>query len=241
MLSTIGAGLAAAGLAYYTYATFSVGSRAFFPVICRGPAGPGAKVALTFDDGPTPHGTEPILRELERLRIPAAFFVIGSNAARWPGLLRRIDKAGHLIGNHSFDHARLGVLGSPSYWRDQLARTDNVVQDQVGKRPALFRPPMGFKTWRMARPLREGGFSVVAWSRRGLDGVATTPQRIVQRLAMRVQRGDICVLHDGEEPGRTRDPATTLASLEPLAHEVRARGLEFGRLDEVIGVDAYRS
>jgi len=67
--------------------------------ICDRPA-----VALTFDDGPNPPRTEQVLDILAEYDAVATFFVIGKWAERWPGTLRRIVDAGHVVGNHSYSH-----------------------------------------------------------------------------------------------------------------------------------------
>ena len=66
--------------------------------------GGGKRVAITFDDGPSPTWTPPILAELQRLHVPATFFVIGQNAASHPDLIRQEIAAGFTIGNHTFSH-----------------------------------------------------------------------------------------------------------------------------------------
>jgi peptidoglycan/xylan/chitin deacetylase (PgdA/CDA1 family) len=72
-----------------------------------------------------------------------------------------------------------------------------------------------------------------------MDGVATTPQRIVDRLAQKTQAGDILLLHDGIEPNHHRDPSVTIAALRPLVQKLRQRRVEPVRLDDLIGVQAY--
>jgi peptidoglycan/xylan/chitin deacetylase (PgdA/CDA1 family) len=149
-----------------------------------------------------------------------------------------MDQEGHVVANHTFDHLRLGSLRSKAFWRDQLRRTDEVIEGIIGKRPRLFRAPLGFKSWRMAAPLRESGHVAVAWTRRGLDGVPTTTEKILARL-LPARGGDILVVHDGHEPDRPRDPKPTVAAIEPLVTGLRKRGLEFERLDRLIGVEPY--
>ena len=59
----------------------------FLPVISRGRRS-GREVALTFDDGPDPDATPLVLDLLDRYRLPAAFFVAGVKAERYPALIR---------------------------------------------------------------------------------------------------------------------------------------------------------
>ena len=65
------------------------------------------KIALSFDDGPSPRYTGEILDILKEYNIHATFFLIGENAQRYPELVRRIQSEGHEIGNHTYCHAKL--------------------------------------------------------------------------------------------------------------------------------------
>ncbi len=67
------------------------------------PLAPG-EVVLTFDDGPHPGTTEPILAALDHECVKATFFMIGRQAASYPALARRVLAAGHTVGHHSNTH-----------------------------------------------------------------------------------------------------------------------------------------
>lgn len=57
-------------------------------------------VALTFDDGPSAY-TAAILKILKRYNVRATFFVVGSEAEKFPKLIQRIHREKHVIGNHT--------------------------------------------------------------------------------------------------------------------------------------------
>jgi peptidoglycan-N-acetylglucosamine deacetylase len=223
------------------HATFIPQSSIWGRNISRGPgAGTANRLALTFDDGPIPGFTDRILEILQHHSIPATFFVIGRHADAHPELLSRIDQAGHLIGNHTYDHDHLGCFGGPGYWRDQLHKTDQAILRAIGKRPALFRPPMGIKSCFTTRAARRQGHALVTWSLRGKDGVATTSARILARLVDQAKGGDILTLHDGADPHCQRTPEVTVETLPHLIQQLRARGLQFARLDDLIGLPGYQ-
>jgi peptidoglycan/xylan/chitin deacetylase (PgdA/CDA1 family) len=234
MIAGLGVGCAAS----LAYAYLAPRSRAFLPMVGRAD-GSRPAVALTFDDGPRPEGTGPILDLLAEHRVPAAFFVIGANAREHPDLVRQMHEQGHLVCNHTYDHRRFGALRSRRFWRNQLERTDEAIADAIGLTPALFRPPWGHKSPWMRAPLRELGKTPVGWSRRAFDGLPIRPGSIVRRMAPWTRAGDILVLHDGCEPLSSRDPAATVAALGPLIKAIRAKGLEFVRLDELLGINPY--
>jgi peptidoglycan-N-acetylglucosamine deacetylase len=74
------------------------------------PSCPAGYVRLTFDDGPDPTATPEVLDALAAWDATATFFVVGSRAAAYPGLLRRVRDEGHAIGNHSWSHPDLTTL-----------------------------------------------------------------------------------------------------------------------------------
>src|SRR5581483_10559986 len=69
-------------------------------------AAPQKLAALTFDDGPYGQPTNQILTILKAKQVPAAFFLIGNNAHQHPALVARELAEGHIVENHSLDHAK---------------------------------------------------------------------------------------------------------------------------------------
>jgi peptidoglycan/xylan/chitin deacetylase (PgdA/CDA1 family) len=221
--------------------TFAPASSFWGPVISRAEH-TAAGVALTFDDGPTAGATDRVLDALADLRVKAAFFVVGRNALEHPELVSRMHAEGHVVGNHTLDHAHFALFRRRRYWHRQIHETDEIIRRIIGRRPRLFRPPMGIKTLHTARAAAASGHVMVTWSRRALDGVATSSERIVRRLGHASEPGDILLLHDGLEPNaRPRDPKATVAALRPLVETLRSRGLEPQPLDELLGLPAYQS
>ncbi|MEM9419535.1 MAG: polysaccharide deacetylase family protein [Planctomycetota bacterium] len=219
-------------------------SRIMGPLVHRGwPVGENQKprVALTFDDGPTPDSTPAVLDALKSVDAPAAFFVIGRNVQRHPHLLRRIHDEGHLIANHTFDHDRQGLWGLNGFWRRQIDLTDDAVYDLLGKRPAMFRPPMGLKHWHMMQEAKFGGHTVVTWSRKALDGKKNPPKKtkILKRLT-KARDGDVLLLHDGHEPEYPASRSVTAEAVVPLVNQLRDKGFEIVRLDKLLDMPGYQ-
>lgn len=223
------------GGSLFSWATFAPTSRLWGANISRGSRANPQRVALTFDDGPTPGGTDRILDVLHELKVPATFFAIGQNVQRHPDLLRRIDAEGHLIGNHTFDHSHWGIFTPASWWLEQVIRTDDQIEKTIGRRTTFFRPPVGHKTPLTGAALRRSGHTMVTWTLRCYDGLSrTTPQDILGRLLPRARAGDIVLLHDGSEPHFARHPGATVEALRPLIQGLRERELEPVRLDSIV-------
>src|SRR5437867_5308000 len=97
--------LSAAALGAWAYGTYEPNSPLFGRVIGRGP-GAGRVAYLTFDDGPNPGATEPIIDTFAGLGVPAGFFLVSEHVLRFPGIARRVVAAGHERGNHPQRHPK---------------------------------------------------------------------------------------------------------------------------------------
>src|SRR5437764_245848 len=130
--------LAATGavLGAWAYGTYEPNSPLFGRVIGRGSRA-GRVVYLTFDDGPNPAATEPILETLATEGIPAAFFMVGEHVRRFPGVGRRVAAAGHEIGNHTLRHRKLHFAG-PARIREELEGTHALIVETTGCPPSPF-------------------------------------------------------------------------------------------------------
>ncbi|HWE88410.1 MAG TPA: polysaccharide deacetylase family protein, partial [Pseudonocardiaceae bacterium] len=83
--------------------------RRFWPALAG--VGDQRHVALTFDDGPHPRSTPFFLDELDKRKIKATFFLLGSELARAPQLGQEIVAAGHEVALHGWHHRRLVWYG----------------------------------------------------------------------------------------------------------------------------------
>jgi peptidoglycan/xylan/chitin deacetylase (PgdA/CDA1 family) len=237
-----GAAGAAAFFSLGAYGLASSASRMWGPVISRGSRHGPPRVALTFDDGPLPGTTDRILDTLGEANVRAAFFVIGAHARRWPDLVRRMHDEGHLVGNHSHDHLHTGMFGRYLYWRGEIRRADDAVAEVIGRRPAIFRPPMGYKHWHLMNATADSGHAVVTWSLRARDVKATPAEVILKRVVNRARGGDVIVLHDGNDPClKPYDRTGTRDAVRPLVEGLRRRSVEPVRLDELLEIPAYQA
>jgi polysaccharide deacetylase family protein (PEP-CTERM system associated) len=84
--------------------------------------------------------TERILILLDEFGVKATFFVLGSVAAAQPELVRLIASAGHEVASHGWSHSLLHQL-TPGQFRDELAKTEDVLLAQAGCLPVGFRAP----------------------------------------------------------------------------------------------------
>ncbi len=236
-------GLAAAilllGAALLLANLFDVNSSFWAKTLWRAPRDTNA-VALTFDDGPDPEFTAPILAILEEKRVLAAFFVVGVHARAHPELLAKVHRAGHSVGNHSDTH---DLSFHFKFWgalRREVDGCNAAIAAAIGRTPALFRSPQGFKSPALGDVLRENSMIAIGWQVRGRDAVSQNVDAIVHRIVASAKPGGVILLHDGAQVGGSADRSATLAALPVIIDRLRATGLRFVRLDELLEVEAYR-
>jgi peptidoglycan/xylan/chitin deacetylase (PgdA/CDA1 family) len=99
-------------------------------------------IYLTFDDGPIPAVTEFVIDTLARYDAKATFFCIGENIKKHPGIFEKVLKAGHSIGNHTYNHLK-GSETKTSEYLDNIAACDVILKQEMGNITPLFRPPFG--------------------------------------------------------------------------------------------------
>jgi polysaccharide deacetylase family protein (PEP-CTERM system associated) len=84
--------------------------------------------------------TERILDLLDEFGVKATFFVLGSVAAAEQGLVKLISARGHEVASHGWSHSLVYQL-TPEQFRDELAKTEDVILAQSGHLPVGFRAP----------------------------------------------------------------------------------------------------
>lgn len=156
-------------------------------------------VAITFDDGPGVH-TERLLNELKARSVPVTFFVLGSRAKMYPGLIRRMALEGHEIGNHSYNHATLTKLSAQGVAAD-MTRASAAIRNASGGIPVtLMRPPGGSYNQTVQNVCKENNLSIVLWSLDTRDWESRNETAILNKTfnngSNSVKDGSIILLHD---------------------------------------------
>lgn len=194
-------------------------------------------IALTFDDGPDPAFTPQLLDILRLHGIQATFFVLGSKADKYPELIKRMHKEGHLIGIHNYRHWTNALL-TPKKVRKQLYDTATVIEKIIGVTPIHYRPPWGIINvfdFLLMKQFRLVLWSLMVgdWSCRG------GTERIKKKLFARLKSNDIILLHDsGQTFGANQHaPLNMLEALKEFVEECMRQGIPFMRIDKRMQMD----
>ena len=94
-------------------------------------------------DLPSPNlerNTDRICQFLEEKNLKASFFWLGSEAKRYPELVRKINALGHEIGVHSFYHIKVNEL-SENVFRENTSKAIETLEDISGKKVKAYRAP----------------------------------------------------------------------------------------------------
>ena len=200
---TLGAGIASAAQALAgnggaTTATPAAGPAPVDPkrvhFIGSGPSA-GNRIAITFDDGPTPGVTDVVLDELKKRNIVSTFFMIGKRVVEAPDLAKRVLAEGHQVCNHTFNHLKLNAL--PDQQVDfEIQKTQDTLGEVLNHRAEWLRPPYGaFRKDQIGIPWSKN-LGVVLWSVDPRDWSQPGESKIVETILSETKSGSIILCHD---------------------------------------------
>ena len=180
------------------------------------------KVALTFDDGPHAFYTEMLLDGLKERGICATFFLIGKNIEGNEEIVQRMQKEGHLIGNHTYHHVNLKEL-SQKEAKQEIQKAGNKIYESTGICTAFVRPPFG--EWKKNLDL-DMTMIPVSWNIDSLDWTTENTEKIIKRVVKDVEEDDITLMHDVYK--------TAVEAAMQIVYILKERGYEFVTVDKLL-------
>lgn len=178
-------------------------------------------IALTFDDGPNPEHTNRILSVLKENYSHATFFVVGTNAEKYPEVLRAISSSGSEIGNHTYSHANLTDVDSANV-EEEIDKVNRAVKKATGEGATVIRPPYGAYNEEVLNQLQQ---PVVLWDLDTEDWDSRNAQMIVEHIIDNVDDGDIILMHDIYE--------STAEAVELLVPRLKEMGYQVVSVSEM--------
>ncbi|MEU9128479.1 polysaccharide deacetylase family protein [Kitasatospora sp. NPDC048540] len=193
------------------------------PVVYRVPTDRPV-VFLTIDDGA--EKDPELLRMLADLRVPVSVFLSDYLARADYGYFRRLHAQGVTINNHTIDHPDLRTLAADRQQQEICGQQDRL-EEEIGTRPTLFRPPYGEYTDVSLRTAAGCGITAVPlWNEEAF------PDHMDYRYDdRRLHAGDIILTH-------FRGPSLWNGDMTQMLRRVidtaTAQGFALARLDDYL-------
>ena len=194
----------------------------------------GKRVFLTFDDGPTNAVTPSILDTLNKYNVKATFFVLGTNAKKYPELVKREYEEGHYIANHGYSHKYSKIYKSVDTVLEEYNQTEQLIRDAIGVSDYssnLFSFPGGSKGGpyeeikkEARKKLKSEGIAYLDWSALTYDAAgADTTDEILCNLKETINGWNnvVILMHDAADKKITAD------SLDDVIEYLQSEGYAF--------------
>ncbi len=185
-------------------------------------------IALTFDAGADVGATVQLLDVLRDRGVRSTFFIAGSYADHFPGVVARMVEDGHELANHSYSHPDFRNL-SEAQQRTEIRRGTAAIETAAGASIVpLWRPPFGSRNSQILRVVAEEGFRSVFWTFDSGDWiVGATVGGITATDLSRAVPGAVVVHHVA--------PLATARAMPTIIDELRRRGYELVTVTDIIG------
>ena len=188
-------------------------------------------IAITFDDGPNNKFTPQILELLKTYNAKATFFCTGKQIEQHAHIVKNIVCDGHTIGNHSYSHSTYFDFYGTQKVIDEIEKTNNLIENLIGKKMNLFRPPYGVTNPSISKAIKRTKHHVIGWNIRSLDTVKNNEQKILNRIIKKVSPGAVILLHDSKE--------ISVSVLEQLLLFLQQKGYQSITINTLFNIEAY--
>lgn len=190
------------------------------------------KMALSFDAAWGNEDTQEILDILAKYNVRATFFMTGGWVESYPEDVKKIQAAGHDLGNHSENHKNMSQL-TDEQCQEELMKVHNKVKELTGVEMNLFRPPYGDYDNHVITNAKACGYYAIQWSVDSLDwkdyGVDSIIKTVTEHKELK--NGAIILMHNGAK--------YTHEALPTVIEKLQAAGYELVPISELIYKDNY--
>lgn len=181
-------------------------------------------VALTFDDGPNPKTTHPLLHLLKKRRVKATFYVLGQNVNRHPDTVLWAYNDGHEIANHTWSHPDLRYLSKEKILKE-ISLTDEWIKNATGGFvPTTIRPPYWAVDDKVKSVLSDK--TIVMWNADSQDRKHRNVTKNLNQVLPEIQAGSIILFHDIHKP--------SVDTIDTLITTLEKQGYTFVTVSELL-------
>jgi peptidoglycan/xylan/chitin deacetylase (PgdA/CDA1 family) len=139
----------------------------------------------------------------------------------YPSVAREVADAGHVIVNHTWDHADLAPL-TESQTRAEIANAADAIHAAVGQVPTIFRAPYGAWSRTTLEYCASEKLMALDWSVDPRDWARPGVDEIVDNILRNTGAGSIILEHDGGG-----DRSETVAALKIAIPQLLDEGYHF--------------
>ncbi len=183
-------------------------------------------IHLTFDCGYEAGYTEKILDTLKKHDVKATFFVVGNYLTSAPEIIKRMEKEGHIVANHTYSHPDMSEIKTKEKFIEELQKTENEYEKITGKKMMkLYRPPQGKFSEENLKMADSLGYKTFFWSLAYVDWYKDkqpSKEEAFSKLIPRIHPGSIVLLHNTSE--------TNANILDELLQKWKSMGYSFENL-----------
>lgn len=138
-------------------------------------------IDCAFVGGPT----DQFLEILDKYGIKCTFFMTGQFVEKFTEQALKIRDAGHEIGNHSVSHPHMLEKDNLDSWAYQVRHAAEIIRENLGVNPRLFRPPFGEFNWKITSFARAEGMETCLWTVDSHDWdtkFSRAPEKVIKRI-----------------------------------------------------------
>ena len=187
------------------------------------------EVAITFDINWAENDyIQSILDTLDKYNVKATFFIMGG----WVNYsdenvekLKMISERGNEIGNHSYKHPSFSKIGEERI-KEELRKTDDIIEKYTGKKPTLFRFPSGDYNVQSFRTVTSLGYKCIQWDADSVDWKEQGEEIEYNKVMKKVKPGSIMLFHNNAK--------YTPKNIDRIIKELQDQGYKFVTVGELI-------
>ena len=162
---------------------------------------------------------------LDEHNVQASVFFEGKYADKNHDLVRDVWHRGHIVGNHSYSHPANWLSLSYHGFEEEIVRTNEILAGIIGEEIIYFAPPGGAFNDNTVQAAYDQGMYTILWSADSIDWRGEAAHILVDRVMRRITPGGLILTHPKPE---------TVIALPEIIQRIRAQGLEFRRIDEIV-------
>lgn len=153
-------------------------------------------------------------------------------------MVKRIASDGHAIGNHTWDHPDLVKL-TPDQIRSEVDKTEQLLSQLLGYRPAIFRPPYGAANPNDIQLISSLHYKIIDWSVDTRDWAGTPAPQIMDYVHKEFHPGGIILQHCAG--GKSENLSNTVAALPEFIAALKAQGYSFVTIPNLLNIPSAQT